>query len=177
MTRQELVSYCAKILLPRKEMAADDARAAYEDLTTGLQALSNCADEWLVPGRPLCHIRNRIIRSLYVVPAHTQWWTVRVMEKLFACVGMGKLDVETAGYLELAAMLWVVKTGVRELALALIEPRRALEAVDTIKQELSGQLEGRKEKDVKMLLQIAQELHFWADYVKDKYQWLGAAGA
>ena len=131
MTRPEVINYCAKILLPRRDVKPAHIQILLDDTSIGLQTLDNCADEWEFNNGCIQQTRKSIIYKLHRVPVHTQWCTARVIEKLFRCDNWIKHEKEVLEYgdFEVSATLWLFKMGVRKLALGRVEPPSGRQAV------------------------------------------------
>lgn len=161
MTEQEQIEYCAKVHLPRRRMDPSELHVHYNTLMIGFQVLARCLQQWKIHASSVIDLRKHIMGELYRLPEHTQWYVYRVVNKLLGCENCVEHDVEVVelGDFEVSALLWLFKIGVQEVALAIVQPRSALDLSLAVEQ---GWLLQNAIDENKTEIQIfVTDLHIW----------------
>ena len=173
MTQPELIAFCARVLLSRCDVEPADQKIVYDNLEIGLQVLANCADEWL-PSRSIDAVRERIMFCLRNVHIRTQWCAARVIESLFECNDWvtHEKEVVDVGDFELSAVLWLLKVGVRKLALAIVQPRSPIDVA--LACEENWMLESDSEKARVQIREFVADLKTWSRSIDTALEYGGA---
>ena len=165
MTQQEVINYLAKVLFPRDEMDSAAVRTVYNQLTTGLQVLANCAEVWNSSNNSVSIARKRITYNLSRIPEYNQLCATFVIEKLLGRNDWVSYDEELVelGEFEISATLWLLKVGVYQLALARVHPPRGRSAIEVaLACEQEWLLNHTSEEEQAQICGFAADLKLWA---------------